>query len=233
MKRAGFTLIELLVVIAIIAILAGVILANLGEGSAQSRDAKRQADLRNLETALELYKLKNGRYPEGCKGPNNWSGQIDSTYRCPSGSQYIKGDLSTTPELEVFAPEFIPVLPIDPKLNGTNSGYVYTVNDDGTVYKLMAFNTVESELVLPEDEFSRCGNVNDTKNECSSVNTSPRDTGTYNSGGATPLLCQLGGNNDYQNDYAVSAGYARGGYDGSYLTDEKAREFFTDQIRCK
>jgi prepilin-type N-terminal cleavage/methylation domain-containing protein len=51
----GFTLIELLVVIAIIGILSSVVLASLNQARAKSRDARRIADLKQIQTALELY----------------------------------------------------------------------------------------------------------------------------------------------------------------------------------
>lgn len=54
-KQRGFTLIELLVVIAIIGILSSVVLASLNQARSKSRDARRVADIKQVQTALELY----------------------------------------------------------------------------------------------------------------------------------------------------------------------------------
>ena len=147
-KIKGFTLIEVLVTVSIISILAAVIAINSVDAGKQSRDEKRQADIRNLQSALELYKNKYGRYPEACDSRvNAWAGQQGGSYACANGnSQYIVN----------LAPEFISVLPIDPKLSGTDSGYVYRTNANGTVYKLMAMNTVESEVVSYSHPLKSC-----------------------------------------------------------------------------
>jgi len=64
-SQKGFTLIELLVVIAVIGILAAVILASLNTARAKARDAKRIADLKQVQIALELYRNDTSDYPTG------------------------------------------------------------------------------------------------------------------------------------------------------------------------
>jgi prepilin-type N-terminal cleavage/methylation domain-containing protein len=63
-KKIGFTLIELLVVIAIIGILATLAVVALQNSRKNARDAKRMADVKQMQTALELYFNDAGEYPE-------------------------------------------------------------------------------------------------------------------------------------------------------------------------
>lgn len=60
---AGFTLIELLIVIVIIGILSTFVLANFIGIRARARDAQRKTDLRQIQTALQLYNSDLGYYP--------------------------------------------------------------------------------------------------------------------------------------------------------------------------
>ncbi|MFA5644399.1 MAG: FISUMP domain-containing protein [Patescibacteria group bacterium] len=62
-NKKAFTLIELLVVIAIIGILATLAIVSLQNARARARDAKRIADIKQIQTALELYFNDNGAYP--------------------------------------------------------------------------------------------------------------------------------------------------------------------------
>jgi prepilin-type N-terminal cleavage/methylation domain-containing protein len=73
-SKKGFTLIELLIVIAIIGILASALLVSLGGARQTARDAKRIADLRNVQNGLELYFNANGFYP-----PSSTWGVLEST----------------------------------------------------------------------------------------------------------------------------------------------------------
>jgi general secretion pathway protein G len=60
---AGFTFIEIMVVVAILAILAALVVPRI---MGRTDDAKRTAakvQIRNIEGALQLYKLDNGVYP--------------------------------------------------------------------------------------------------------------------------------------------------------------------------
>lgn len=68
----GFTLIELLIVVAIIGLLSSVVLVGLGGFRARGRDARRIADLRETQNALELYYSRNNRYP-AISGADSWA----------------------------------------------------------------------------------------------------------------------------------------------------------------
>lgn len=62
-KQTGFTLLEVMIVIAILGMIAGLVVPNL---MGQSDEAKLQStaiEIRNLESTLDMYKLKGGTYP--------------------------------------------------------------------------------------------------------------------------------------------------------------------------
>lgn len=65
MKKQGFTLIELLVVIAIIGLLSTLAVVALNNARQKSRDAKRVSDIKQVQTALELYFADSNAYPDG------------------------------------------------------------------------------------------------------------------------------------------------------------------------
>lgn len=62
-RKLGFTLIELLIVIAIIGVLATLLMVNFVGVRQRARDAQRKSDLRQIQSALEIYRSDNGNYP--------------------------------------------------------------------------------------------------------------------------------------------------------------------------
>jgi prepilin-type N-terminal cleavage/methylation domain-containing protein len=62
-NQKGFTLIELLVVIAIIGLLSTMSVVALNSAREKSRNTKRLSDIKNIQTALELYYNDNNEYP--------------------------------------------------------------------------------------------------------------------------------------------------------------------------
>ena len=61
--QRGFTLIELLVVAALIIVLTAISFVSFQSTSQKSRNGKRQADISQIRSALELYRTANQKYP--------------------------------------------------------------------------------------------------------------------------------------------------------------------------
>ena len=112
-NNKGFTLIELLVVIAIIGILATLAIVSLTNARSSSRDAKRIADLKQLQTALELYYNDYGSYPT------------------------LLSDLSSS-TLPIKYLETIPTspTPIDGDCTATSNNYIYNTSYDKSSYSI-------------------------------------------------------------------------------------------------
>ncbi|MFZ3011486.1 MAG: type II secretion system protein [Minisyncoccia bacterium] len=77
-RTKGFTLIELLVVVAIISLLSSVVFASLNSAREKARDARRKVDLKQIQTALELYYNECGSYivRDNCTGAAYGSGGV-------------------------------------------------------------------------------------------------------------------------------------------------------------
>ncbi|MBF0236927.1 MAG: type II secretion system major pseudopilin GspG [SAR324 cluster bacterium] len=86
-KPSGFSFIEIMVVIIILGLLAGLVGVSLFDSAAQARVDTTKTQIKGLETALDLYRLHNSRYPSTDQGldallkkpevgvpPRNWNG---------------------------------------------------------------------------------------------------------------------------------------------------------------
>jgi prepilin-type N-terminal cleavage/methylation domain-containing protein len=67
-KQRGFTLIELLVVIAIIGLLSTLAVVALNNARMKARDARRVSDVKQIQTALELFYNDANSYPTTVSG---------------------------------------------------------------------------------------------------------------------------------------------------------------------
>ncbi len=130
----GFTLIELLVVIAIIGLLSSIVLVSLNTAREKGYDAQRVANLRSIQTALELYASDhNGMYPVsgssgGCWSPN-WDGQVSCA-----------GSMAPDAVIPGLVPTYLPSFPTDPEISVSGNTCDYLYNSNGTDYKLLFHN---------------------------------------------------------------------------------------------
>ena len=62
-KQRGFTLLEVMVVIVILGIIASMVVPNLIGNQEQAARQKAVVDIQQLESALDMYRLRNGFYP--------------------------------------------------------------------------------------------------------------------------------------------------------------------------
>lgn len=110
--HSAFTLIELLVVIVIIGILVSLSVFGMQGAKKSSRDGRRQADLEQIRSGLEMYKADCNSYPTSITFGGSLTGS------CPSSATYIS------------------LIPNDPSYSARN--YHYHGCTDGSRYILCA-----------------------------------------------------------------------------------------------
>lgn len=90
MSKRGFTLIELLITVTIIAVLSAIALVSYTTFMKNSRDAKRQSDLKFIQSALEQYHADKFTYPAGLNDltPTGGKVYINQIPKDPTGDNY-------------------------------------------------------------------------------------------------------------------------------------------------
>jgi general secretion pathway protein G len=118
--RSGFTLIELLVVLAILALMVAIVTPQVMKYLGRARTDTAQIELRNLETALDLFMIDVGRYPTQDEGLDALV--VNSSHLPKWHGPYLKAS----------------AVPLDPwghpyryKIPGQNGDYdLYTIGSD-------------------------------------------------------------------------------------------------------
>ncbi|HLC83622.1 MAG TPA: type II secretion system protein [Bacteroidia bacterium] len=120
LKNQGFTLPELLIVMTVLAALATVMMTSYPASTKRARDTRRRSDIKQYQTAIEVYANKAGSYPVFSGNPS--SSGFCNTYlnmsNCPddpktehyavnsSASQYILSAKLERPK-DVLKPFFV------------------------------------------------------------------------------------------------------------------------------
>lgn len=147
-KQKGFTLVELLVVVVVLGILATVTVGILNNSGLRqkARDSQRVADLKKIQTALELYFGQNRQYPAAAA---SWTDTAAAGFN------------------GVLVPSYLSSLPKDP-LNSTDTSkqgcllmtvavtsmmYRYTINAARSKY------IVGAEMELPQASANQCSSL--------------------------------------------------------------------------
>ena len=117
-KQGGFTLIEIMVVVVILGILAAAVVPKIMSRPEQARIEKAKHDVTALESALNIYKLDNYKYPSTDQGlealvskpsgsplPRNYKkgGYIKKLNKDPWGQEYLYLNPGTHGEFDLYS----------------------------------------------------------------------------------------------------------------------------------
>lgn len=163
-NKKGFTLIELLVVIVIIGLLATMALIALNSARAKGRDAKRVADIKQMQTALELYYNDQHNYPSGTdlvigEGTSCNSAACDNLCTKDVGTSGNDGFINGACGAD--SASLMAVAPADPDPGVADCG---TTGDDNGFYVYNQINSGEAG----DYNITFCleGTVNDMSGKC-------------------------------------------------------------------
>lgn len=68
LRKSGFTLLEIIIVVLILSLLVGIVAPKIMGRADDAKIADAKIQIRNFETALKLFKLDNGFYPDTQQG---------------------------------------------------------------------------------------------------------------------------------------------------------------------
>ena len=96
-RARGFTLIEIMVVVVILGILAALVAPNVFDRVDQARVTKAKQDIKAFETALNLYRMDNFRFPTTDQGLKALVEKQGDAKNFPPGGYVGNGKLNKDP----------------------------------------------------------------------------------------------------------------------------------------
>jgi general secretion pathway protein G len=141
-RIGGFTLIEMMVVITIIGLLSAIVMSSFDTARKKGRVAKRIADLKQIQTSLELYYATNRKYPSSS---GSWSSCLTNNIADNVGGPSL-------------VPTYIGALPEDPQYSSGSSANCYFYRSDGSDYAVRDDST---EMTSSAPNFSTYPELND------------------------------------------------------------------------
>jgi prepilin-type N-terminal cleavage/methylation domain-containing protein len=162
-KHSGFTLLEILLVVGIISLLAGIVIVaiNPGRQLAQVRNTQRQANLTEINKAIQQYYIDKGFYPASTTLTTTLT-EICATGA--SSSPAAGFTCTSLINLSELVPTYMVSMPADPAGASSTLSLIPTAyaNSNGTGYKVAKNSANKIALSAPLAELGRAVEIGTT-----------------------------------------------------------------------
>ena len=107
MNQKGFATLEVILMVMVIGVLASVAVPRFTNISAKANTAKIQSDLSTLDTAISIYYMENGSYPQNISTDLKDYVKDVEKLKPPKGSAYVNGTATkiTATDYAITTPE--------------------------------------------------------------------------------------------------------------------------------
>lgn len=107
-QQSGFTLLEMMIVLVILGFLIGMIAPNLLSRADEAKVTVSKAQLRDVVTALNLYKLDNNHYPSTSQGLN---ALIEKPSGFPEAKNWKRGGYLPKKPMDAWGNDYVYISP--------------------------------------------------------------------------------------------------------------------------